>query len=162
MVDIYGFFCRIRSARSLTMSTIAKPMNVFVYGTLKTHQPNHYWLQKNKGHATFICNGVTVDTFPLLVATKFNIPFMLNRPGVGKNVHGEIYEIDETMLTNLDDLEDYPQLYNRIIANVIGSDRYYIINIYFHIHNLIVLMTVHVYCLSIVAHKSNHFLLLLV
>lgn len=105
------------------MSTLQKLLKVFVYGTLKKNQPNHYWFQKNeKGHASFLCNGITANQFPLLVATKYNVPFLLDRPGMGEHVSGEIYEIDELMLANLDELEDYPQLYDRIITGVNGSD----------------------------------------
>lgn len=98
-------------------------VNVFVYGTLKRGEPNHYWLTKeNKGFAKFVCNGKTDRKFPLIIATKYNIPFLLNVPNTGHNVHGEIYSIDDKMLSNLDELEDYPELYDRNIFNVNGSD----------------------------------------
>lgn len=98
-------------------------IKVFVYGTLKKEQPNHYWLTNaSNGFARFVCSGETDDLFPLLVATKFNVPFLLNKPGVGHAISGEIYEVDTAMLHNLDDLEDYPQLYDRNIFNVKGSD----------------------------------------
>lgn len=74
----------------------------------------------------FVCAGVTVNKFPLIVATKYNVPFLLNRPGTGRFIRGEVYEIGESMLAHLDDLEDYPQLYSRIIINVKGSDGYVI------------------------------------
>lgn len=105
------------------MSALRKFLKVFVYGTLKKNQPNHHWLQKNdKGHASFLCNGVTENQFPLLIATKYNVPFLIDMPGKGQHVSGEIYEIDEMMLANLDELEDYPKLYDRHIINVNGSD----------------------------------------
>lgn len=105
------------------MTSISRLMRVFVYGTLKRQQPNHHWLSNNnKGHAVFVCAGVTVDKFPLIVASKYNVPFLLNRPGTGRFIRGEVYEIGESMLAHLDDLEDYPQLYDRIVINVKGSD----------------------------------------
>ena len=57
---------------------------VFVYGTLKRGQPNHGFMTKaENGKATFIGEARTVDKWPLVVATKFNIPFMLDKPGLG-------------------------------------------------------------------------------
>lgn len=96
---------------------------VFVYGTLKRGEPNHNYLtDKNKGFAKFICSGKTDIQFPLIIATKYNIPFMLNAPGTGSNICGEIYSIDESMLQHLDGLEDYPEIYDRNVFDVNGSD----------------------------------------
>lgn len=105
------------------MMTSKQLFQVFVYGTLKKGEPNHCWLtNQENGFAKFISNGKTDTQFPLIVATKYNIPFLLNVPETGHNVNGEIYSVDEEMLKNLDDLEDYPELYDRNIFNVKGSD----------------------------------------
>ena len=57
---------------------------VFVYGTLQRGQPLHYLMTKPpNGHATFIGEGRTVDKWPLVVATEFKAPFILDKPGVG-------------------------------------------------------------------------------
>ena len=53
---------------------------VFVYGTLKQGEPNHYWLSDTRasgGSATWLGPGVTRDTWPLVVVTEYNIPMML-------------------------------------------------------------------------------------
>lgn len=53
---------------------------VFVYGTLKQGEPNHYWLSDTRtsgGSATCLGPGVTRDTWPLVVVTEYNIPMML-------------------------------------------------------------------------------------
>ena len=53
---------------------------VFVYGTLKRGEPNHYWLSDTRtsgGSATCLGPGVTRDTWPLVVVTEYNIPMML-------------------------------------------------------------------------------------
>ncbi|XP_017148608.1 putative gamma-glutamylcyclotransferase CG2811 isoform X2 [Drosophila miranda] len=87
---------------------------VFVYGTLKTGEPNHHWLtKKENGQAQFLGRGTTAVKFPLVVGTRYNIPFLLDRPGDGHNIHGEIYEVDEAMFSKLDQLEDYPNYYDR-------------------------------------------------
>ncbi len=58
---------------------------VFVYGTLKLGQPNgHMMLNRTEGHAEYLCRAVTVDQYPLVIATKYNIPFMLRLKGTGK------------------------------------------------------------------------------
>ena len=56
-------------------------IKLFVYGTLKRGEPNHYWLtdQHGEGSARFTGQGVTVDTWPLVVVTQYNIPMMLGR-----------------------------------------------------------------------------------
>ena len=57
---------------------------IFVYGTLKKGEPNHHWITDNsKGFANFVGPGITVEMFPLIIATKYNIPFLLDAPGKG-------------------------------------------------------------------------------
>lgn len=98
-------------------------LKVFVYGTLKKGEPNHYWLEKEaNGFARFECSGTTVIKFPLIVATKYNIPFLLNVPNIGHHINGEIYSIDEQMFANLDELEDYPELYDRNEFDIKATD----------------------------------------
>lgn len=106
-----------------TMSAERNLFKVFVYGTLKKSLPNHYWLKDpENGYAKYQCDGKTITKFPLIIATKYNIPFLLNVPETGNNINGEIYLINESMLHNLDKLEDYPQLYDREINKIEGSD----------------------------------------
>lgn len=50
---------------------------------------------------------------PLVVGTRYNIPFLINKPGVGSYVTGEIYEVDSKMLSVLDNLEDCQRIYKR-------------------------------------------------
>ncbi|XP_037045979.1 putative gamma-glutamylcyclotransferase CG2811 isoform X2 [Bradysia coprophila] len=98
-------------------------LKVFVYGTLKNGQPNHHWLTNtSNGLAKFLAQGKTKDLFPLVIATPYNVPFLLNNPGIGLNIKGEIYDIDERMLGQLDILEDYPRLYDRQIQDIVTCD----------------------------------------
>ena len=87
---------------------------VFVYGTLKQGEPNQHWLT-NEGHglARFISQATTTVKYPLVIASNYNIPFLLDKPGTGQIVKGEIYEVDNKMLQNLDILEDHPKWYIR-------------------------------------------------
>lgn len=61
--------------------TLAKH-TVFVYGTLKQGEPNHNWFSKHEGaYYKFICNAQTEEKYPLIIGTKYNIPFLLYSPG---------------------------------------------------------------------------------
>ncbi|XP_072031180.1 gamma-glutamylaminecyclotransferase-like [Amphiura filiformis] len=87
---------------------------VFTYGTLKNGQPNHELMTKSeKGHATFVGEAKTVEKWPLVVASEFNIPFVLDKPGVGHHILGEVYRVDEEMLHILDEVERCPEWYQR-------------------------------------------------
>lgn len=97
--------------------------NVFVYGTLKNGGINHSVLSsESNGFAKYVCNGITAVKFPLIVGTRRNVPFLLNAPDTGHNISGEIYSIDKEMFKHLDTLEMYPQLYERHILDVNGSN----------------------------------------
>lgn len=58
---------------------------VFVFGTLKHGQPNHNLMQDTaNGKAVLIGRGVTRESFPVVIASRCNIPFMLPVTGKGK------------------------------------------------------------------------------
>ncbi|XP_064644436.1 putative gamma-glutamylcyclotransferase CG2811 isoform X2 [Lineus longissimus] len=89
---------------------------VLVYGTLLRGQPNHYLIQnKDNGEAKYIGIGQLQDRRPLVTATPYNIPFLLDVPGEGENITGEIFDVDDKMLKVLDDLENHPNFYQREI-----------------------------------------------
>lgn len=79
---------------------------VFVYGTLKRGEKNHHLLENpNNGVAKYLYKAVTPDRYPCVLGTRYNIPFMLNKPGQGVYVMGEMFEVDDKMLAKLDELE---------------------------------------------------------
>ncbi|KAM7111674.1 gamma-glutamylaminecyclotransferase isoform 1-T2 [Molossus nigricans] len=87
---------------------------VFVYGTLKRGQPNHkVLLDHTNGCSAFWGRGRTVEPYPLVIAGEHNIPHLLNLPGHGHCVAGEIYSVDEQMLCFLDEFEGCPDMYQR-------------------------------------------------
>lgn len=97
-------------------------VKVFVYGTLKKGFANHYFMQNRRnGVAHFITTGHTKDAFPLVVGTDASIPFMLPVKNQGKQVHGEVYEVDENVLSELDDLENHPTWYKRSKCDIITT-----------------------------------------
>ncbi|XP_005460817.1 gamma-glutamylaminecyclotransferase B [Oreochromis niloticus] len=92
---------------------------VFVYGTLKKGQPNYYrMIDSNNGKAEYLGSAFTIQKYPLVIATEYNIPFLLNIPGQGHRVHGEIYKVDDQMLKFLDDFESVPTLYQRTVVQL--------------------------------------------
>ena len=57
---------------------------VFVYGTLKRNEPNHHWItDKENGMANFMGVGTTVAKFPMVIASRYNIPYIINAEGQG-------------------------------------------------------------------------------
>ncbi|XP_059081198.1 gamma-glutamylaminecyclotransferase C-like [Tigriopus californicus] len=87
---------------------------VFVYGTLKQNEPNEHWLKNGlNGTSVFIGLGQTSVRYPLVIGTKYNVPFLLDLPDQGQLIQGEIYQVDEEKLKHLDVLEDYPKWYTR-------------------------------------------------
>lgn len=89
---------------------------LFVYGTLKSGQPNHNILRDPaNGLAKYWCKATTTIKMPLVIGTRYNIPFLINKPGVGNYVTGEIYEVDDEMMNILDNLEDCQRIYKRVI-----------------------------------------------
>lgn len=74
---------------------------VFVYGTLKAGKRNH---AVNTGHRL---GGTwcTVHPHPLLVVGPTRLPWLVDRPGEGHPVRGEVYEVDDAGLARMDALE---------------------------------------------------------
>ena len=98
---------------------------VFTYGTLKRGEPNHYLIQPElapKGKSLLIGTGTTQNKFPLVIATKYNIPHLLDNPGVGNFVTGEVYSVDKSMLDELDILEGIPKHYQRRQEKIVIQD----------------------------------------
>jgi gamma-glutamylaminecyclotransferase len=76
---------------------------VFIYGTLKKGFALH-----NSGlvGAPYLGEFETVHPYPMYIAADFFGPMMLDRPGEGRIIFGELYEADEERLQRLDALED--------------------------------------------------------
>ena len=94
---------------------------VFVYGTLKRSEPNHHLIQPGSaaGQSILVGTGQTKNKFPLVIATKYNIPHLLDAVGTGSFVTGEIYSVDQSMLENLDILEGIPKHYQRRTESIL-------------------------------------------
>jgi gamma-glutamylaminecyclotransferase len=101
---------------------------IFVYGTLKQGQPNFgHMIERN---AIFVDKAITVDKWPLVIASEANIPFLLYKKDFGhvcnflekmffqklnfvffysQNIKGEIYLVDDETLEFLDEFEGLHQ-----------------------------------------------------
>lgn len=79
-----------------------KGHNVFVYGTLKRGFPNH---QGAMSMAAYIGEVCTLVAFPLVVGGRWFSPYLLDEPGTGQRVNGELFSVDDAGLAMLDELE---------------------------------------------------------
>ena len=90
---------------------------LFVYGTLKRGHLNHALLKD----ATFLGEAVTKEPYPL-IAPKVWYPYLIDAPGEGRRVKGELYLIDLPTLKRIDRLEEYPRYYNRKEIEVVDEE----------------------------------------
>ncbi|HET7524366.1 MAG TPA: gamma-glutamylcyclotransferase family protein [Burkholderiaceae bacterium] len=93
---------------------------VFVFGTLKDGFPN---FAVNRGRRV---GGVfrTLDRFPLWLVGERHVPWLIDSPGDGERVAGEVYEVDEAALAAMDELEGVgqPDGYHRKTIRVCSTD----------------------------------------
>jgi gamma-glutamylcyclotransferase (GGCT)/AIG2-like uncharacterized protein YtfP len=84
---------------------------VFCYGTLKRGFPNHSIMEEI--NASYIADAKTKFTYPLVLAGKWNTPFMIyikNYPN-SYQVDGELFEIDKQGISILDEFEGTANCY---------------------------------------------------
>jgi gamma-glutamylaminecyclotransferase len=57
---------------------------VLIYGTLKRGQPSHEIVNdESSGKSRFVGKAQTLAKWPLVIASKYNIPFLLLKEGTG-------------------------------------------------------------------------------
>jgi gamma-glutamylaminecyclotransferase len=104
-------------------------MKIFVYGTLKTHCCNHKFLKS-------ISNGKplkvkTMQKYPMY-KSEYYFPYLVDKPGYGEYITGELYDIDEKFISKLDEFEGVPDLYQKGLIDVMcGSEFHMNVNCYF-------------------------------
>jgi gamma-glutamylaminecyclotransferase len=76
--------------------------NVFAYGTLKRGFPLH---PCGMSQARYLGAYQTTRPYPLLIACDFFGPIMLDQPGRGLPVRGELFAVPDESLPTLDRLE---------------------------------------------------------
>ena len=80
---------------------MAVPHRVFVYGTLKQGFRNFHVNRGTRVPGTF----VTEQSFPLYVIGEFGLPWLVHEPGQGHCVTGQLFDVDEDALMDMDVLE---------------------------------------------------------
>ena len=76
--------------------------SVFIYGTLKRGFPSHSAGTEN---IPSIGHFRTVEAFPLVVGGKWSSPYLIDEPGEGYCIFGEVFEVDDQGLEKLDRME---------------------------------------------------------
>ena len=79
---------------------------LFVFGTLKAGCPLH---EKGLLGADFLGRCKTVQPYPMMIAGPWFAPMMFDEPGSGYCVEGELYDVSESRLRLLDELESVPK-----------------------------------------------------
>ena len=75
---------------------------LFAYGTLKKGFPNHdNYMESAKRLGKY----QTIETYPLVLCSARYVPCMIDSPGEGHHVEGELYEVDDECLNRIDALE---------------------------------------------------------
>ena len=95
---------------------------VFVYGTLKKGFPNYVRYMTS---AAFLGRYQTMEKYPLVLFGRRHVPGMLDRPGDGHHVEGEVYEVNDECLESIDVLEGIhkPDGYRRRTISVTSMDK---------------------------------------
>ena len=110
----------LRSATYRPDGLYAAMHRVFVFGTLKEGFPLHH---QGLGDTPkrFDCH--TVERYPMFIAGAWYAPMMMNEPGSGRQVRGELYEVDDAGLARLDAVESVGKPGNwRIVIDVEALD----------------------------------------
>ena len=79
--------------------------NIFVYGTLREGERNHWLLKDTNFKGTY-------ETEPEYELRNFG-PFPGMMPWGDTSVQGEVYEVSDDLLEDLDYHEGHPSFYNR-------------------------------------------------
>jgi len=74
---------------------------IFVYGTLREGYPNHHHNVGARRSGIFR----TVEKFPLVLNGQRNSPCLIDTPGKGFRVRGEVYRVGDEGLALMDKLE---------------------------------------------------------
>jgi gamma-glutamylaminecyclotransferase len=77
-------------------------VKVLAVGTLKKGFPLH---ADGLGEAVYIGEYRTRERYPLIVAGEWYAPMLLNEPGRGLQVRGELYDVCTSTLVKLDAIE---------------------------------------------------------
>lgn len=75
---------------------------VFIYGTLRRGFCNHEYIW---GRIGFLGLCATTKPHPLVIGARWRSPYLLDEPGEGLCVKGDLFEADEDAMKIMDQLE---------------------------------------------------------
>jgi gamma-glutamylaminecyclotransferase len=78
---------------------------LFAIGTLKRGFALSYALESSRYLGAYR----SVERFPLLIAGQWYAPMLLDQPGRGRHILGELYELEDATLAGIDGLESVGQ-----------------------------------------------------
>lgn len=87
-------------------------MNLFVYGTLKTNCCNHHILRRIIGDIQRPVQVRSLEKYPMYKSEHY-FPYLEDQKGIGEYIIGQIVEIPDDRLDELDRFEGVPTLYKR-------------------------------------------------
>lgn len=111
-------------------------IRLFVYGTLKSGFPLH---TVGLTGQQFVGAYRTVISYPMVVAGPWFTPMMLNEPGLGLRVFGELYEVENIRMATLDKIEGTGERGSyraSIDVEPTGCGAHYLANVYFKAREL--------------------------
>jgi gamma-glutamylaminecyclotransferase len=93
---------------------------VFVFGTLKEGFPNFATNKGTRVPGSF----VTTECYPLYLVGERHSPWLINMPGEGKRIYGQVFQVDDDALAAMDKLERIhePDGYRRVLLEVQSND----------------------------------------
>ena len=93
---------------------------VFVFGTLKEGFPNFPTNRGRRLPGAFF----TRERYPLYLVGERHSPWLVNAPGQGERIAGQVFEVDQAALDAMDALERIaePDGYRRIVLEVEALD----------------------------------------
>ncbi|KAK9927962.1 hypothetical protein M0R45_025121 [Rubus argutus] len=103
----------------------SKPHLIFSYGTLKRGFHNHKLTKEliSQDDAVFIGPYITRHTYPL-VCGPYGLPYLINLPGSGHRIKGELYAVSTPGLARFDELEGTSiGHYERLPVELVNVDK---------------------------------------
>ena len=93
---------------------------VFVFGTLKEGFPNFATNRGTRVPGVFI----TKERYPLCLVGERRSPWLIDSPGNGEQISGQVFEVDQATLDAMDKLEriSEPDGYRRVVLAVESGD----------------------------------------
>jgi gamma-glutamylaminecyclotransferase len=103
LADVPGMLADLCHEWAIPSANAVVPLlePVFVYGTLREGYPNAHAMSGERIEGLF----ETVSTYPLLLAGPRCSPCLINEPGTGMLVCGELFRVSLATYAVLDDLE---------------------------------------------------------